>query len=67
MKLFVILFILKLYARVKIFKRRNSDKCRCECNEFINKCTCDGRFVWNSGICEYESDKSCYGGEYLEN
>ena len=46
-------------------QRWNSDKCRCECKEFIDECRCDDGFVWNPSICECEYDKSCGIGEYL--
>ena len=44
-------------------QRWNEDKCRCECNELIAKGTCNIGYVWN---CEYECDKSCSIGEYLD-
>ena len=42
----------------------NSDKCRCECKELIDKGRCDDAFIWNLSTCE--SDKSCDVGEYLD-
>ena len=44
-------------------QRWNEDKCRCECNELIDKGTCNKGYVWN---CECECDKSCSIGEYLD-
>ena len=43
------------------------DKCRCECEELIDKGTCDNGFIWNPINCEYECDKSCDIGEYYKN
>ena len=44
----------------------NNDKCRCECKELIVKGMCDKRFIWNLSNSEYECDKSCDVGEYLD-
>ena len=56
----------RLDARVCNNKqRRNDDKCRCECKEFINKCIYDNGYIWNPSNCECECDKSCDVGEYL--
>ena len=44
----------------------NEDKCRCECKELIDKGVCNKRFIWNPSNCEYECDKSCNIGEYLD-
>ena len=46
-------------------QRCNNDKCRCECKEWIDKGICDKGFIWNPSNCEYECDKSCDVGEYL--
>ena len=43
----------------------NSDKCRCECKELIDKDKCEDGFIWNPSI--GECDKSCHAGEYLAN
>ena len=43
----------------------NKDKCICECEELIDKGTCDKGFIWNASNCECECDKSCDIGEYL--
>lgn len=47
-------------------KRWNSDKCRWECKEMINKGRWDDWFIWNPSICECDCDKSCNVGEYLD-
>ena len=31
-----------------------------------DKGICDKRFIWNPSNCEYECDKSCHVGEYLD-
>ena len=41
-------------------------KCRCECKESIDKGACNKGFIWNPSNCEYECDKSCDIGEYLD-
>ena len=46
-------------------QRWNEDKCRCECNELIDKGVCDKAFIWNPSNCEYKCDKSYDIGEYL--
>ena len=45
-------------------QRQNDDKCRCK--ELIDKVVCDKRYAWNPSNCEYECDKSCDVGEYLD-
>ena len=47
-------------------QRSNGDNCRCECKELIDKGICDKVFIWNPSDCEYECDKSCDAGEYLD-
>ena len=47
-------------------QRWNDDKCRCKCKELIDKGVCDKGFIWNPSNCEYEYDKSCDVGEYLD-
>ena len=47
-------------------QRWNKDKSRCECKELIYKGMCDKGFIWNLSNCEWESDKSCDIGEYLD-
>ena len=47
-------------------QRWNEDKCRCECKELIYKGMCDKGFIWNPSNCEYEFDKPCDIGEYLD-
>ena len=42
------------------------DECWCECKELIDKGVCDKGYIWNRSNCEYERDKSCDVGEYLE-
>ena len=44
----------------------NNGKCKCESRELLGKGRCDNRFFCNSSICEYECDKSCDAGEYLD-
>ena len=48
-------------------QRWNKDKCICKCKELINKGVCDKMFIWNPSNCEYEFDKACDVGEYLDN
>ena len=40
-------------------------KCRCEYKELINKGVSGKGSIWNPSNCEYECDKSCDVGEYL--
>ena len=47
-------------------QRWNNDKCRCSFKELIDKGICDKGFTWNPSNCEYECDKSCDVGEYLD-
>ena len=47
-------------------QRLNNDKCRRECKELIDNRICDKGFIWNPSNCEYECDKSCDVGEYLD-
>ena len=47
-------------------QRRNDDKCRCECKQFIDKGICDRGYAWNPSSCECECDKSCDLCEYLD-
>ena len=44
----------------------NNDKCRCECQELIDKGICNKGSIWNSSNCECKYDKSCDVGEYLD-
>ena len=44
----------------------NDDKCKCEYKELIGKGMCDKGFIWNPSNCEYECDKLCDIGEYLD-
>ena len=44
----------------------NKDKCRCGCKELIDKGICDKGFVLNPNSCDWECDKSCGSGEYLD-
>ena len=39
---------------------------RCECKELIDKGVCDKGHAWNPSNCEFECDKSCDFGEYLD-
>ena len=55
----------RLDASVCNNKRQNDDKCRCECEELIDKGVCDKGYIWNPSNCECECDKSCDVGEYL--
>ena len=47
-------------------QQRNDDKCRCECKEVIDKSICNKGFIWNLSHCEWECDKSCDVGKYLD-
>ena len=47
-------------------QRWNEEKFRCECKELVDKGACHKEFIWNSSNCEYEYDKSCNVGEYLD-
>ena len=44
----------------------NEDKCRCECKQLIDKGVCDKGSIRNPSNCEYEWDKSCDIGKYLD-
>ena len=46
--------------------RWKNDKCRCECKELIDKSACDKAYAQNPSNCEYECDKACDVGEYLD-
>ena len=39
---------------------------QCECKELIDKGICDKGFIWNPSNCEWECDKMCDIGEYLD-
>ena len=47
-------------------QRCNKDKCRCECKELIDKGACNKRFIWNPSNREFECDKPCDVGKYLD-
>ena len=47
-------------------QRWNEDKYSCEYKELIDKGACDKEFIWNPSNCEYECDKLCDFGEYLD-
>ena len=47
-------------------QRWNDDKCRCECEQLIDKGVSDKGFIWNPSNSECEWDKSCDIGDYLE-
>ena len=47
-------------------QRGNNDKCRCESKGLIDKGVCDKGYAWNPSSCEWECDKSCDVGEYLD-
>ena len=44
--------------------------CRCECKKLVDKKICDRGFIWKdrgfTSNCEFECDKACYVGEYLD-
>ena len=44
----------------------NKSKCRCECEQLIDKGICDKGFIWNPSNFECECDKTCAIGEYLD-
>ena len=46
-------------------QRWNNYKCKCEFKQLIYKGIYDKRFIWSPSSCEYECDKSCDVGEYL--
>ena len=63
----VSVYICRLDAIICNTKQRwNSDKCRCECKELIDKYVWDKGYPWNLSNCECECDKSCDIGEYLD-
>ena len=47
-------------------QRWNEDKCSCECKELIDKGVCDKGFISNPTNFEFESDRLCDVGEYLD-
>ena len=48
-------------------QRWNKDKCRRECREELSdKKRCDKGFIWIPSNCNWECDKSCNIGEYLD-
>ena len=48
-------------------QRWNENKCRCECREELSDNErCDKRFIWNASNYNYECDKSCDIGKYLD-
>ena len=47
-------------------QRWNKNECRCEYKELIDKGVCDKGYIWNPSNCEWECDKSCDIGDYLE-
>ena len=49
-----------------IKQRWNKNKCKCECKELIGKGICDKGFIWNPSYCQYQCDKNCDFGEYLD-
>ena len=56
----------KCRLHVSVFNDKqhlNKDKCRCECEELIEKGKCDNGFIWNPSICD--CDKSCDIAQYL--
>ena len=44
----------------------NKDKCRCECNELIDKRECDKRFIFHPYNFQCDCDKSCNTGQNLD-
>ena len=45
----------------------NSDTCRCDCNEnFAGIISCAKGYMRNPSTCEYQSDKWCKQGQYLD-
>ena len=46
---------------------RNSDSCRCDCNEdFADIISCDKGYTWNPSTCECQCDMWCKPGQYLD-
>ena len=46
-------------------QRWNDDKCTRDCKDLINKGVCVTGSIWNPSNSEFECDKSCDIGEYL--
>ena len=44
----------------------NDDKSRCECKKLDDKRIRNKSFICNPSICDFEFDKSCDAGEYLD-
>ena len=44
----------------------NKDKFRCECKELIDRSICDTGFIWKHSNCEWDCDRLCNIGEYLD-
>ena len=57
---------IELHKTCKFKCRLDEDKCRCECEELINKGICDKRFIWNPSNCECKCYKLCDIGEFLD-
>ena len=47
-------------------QRWNKDKCRCECEELVDKGVCDKGFIFNPSNCKCECDRSCNISQYLD-
>ena len=46
---------------------RNSDTCRCDCNEdFTSIINCTKGYTWNPSTCECQCDTWCKPGQYLD-
>ena len=46
---------------------RNSDTCRCDCNEdFAGITNCTKGYMWNTSTCECQCDMWCKPGQYLD-
>ena len=47
-------------------QRWNNEKCRCGCKKVIDKGICNKGLIWNRSVFEYECDKLCDIGQYLD-
>ena len=60
--------VCKLNSSVCNIKQiRNSDTCRCDCNEdFAGIINCTKGYTWNPSTCECQCDTWCKPGQYLD-
>ena len=55
---------MQLFVIINNVGKKN--KCRCECQELIDKSICDKGFIWNPSNCECACDKNWDFSEYLD-